>query len=258
MTGRRLDRAVWRSVTTVLVACWFVAAATGTASAVGAHAGALTIIDINGGYGPLTRGGSGSEFLLRLPTEATCPGDSAHDQWRVQTWIVPASVDPLTIGYGLRGPKDPGQWPMFDLYGAVVEQVTLPQNTAAGQPSFIPALPQMTFARFTTEMLPPGTYRVGVACTLFREMASYWDVEIVVEASAADKPGGFVWHLAGAPATSTPASSNATWWFVGAGALTVLVVGLVLVLRSRRHSHPTPEPSTPPRSSAPDALKEPA
>src|SRR5262245_682957 len=44
-------------------------------------------------------GGSGAPFALRLPDGSTCPGDSANDNWRVDSFMVPSSVDPATLEF---------------------------------------------------------------------------------------------------------------------------------------------------------------
>ena len=48
---------------------------------------------------PIDGGGSATPFTLRLPDGAACPGDSANDGYRVNSYMVPLDVDPTTVTY---------------------------------------------------------------------------------------------------------------------------------------------------------------
>ena len=52
-------------------------------------------------------GSANTGFRLLLPAGATCPGDSANGQWRIQTFMVPSTVDVGTLKYGGIGPTGP-------------------------------------------------------------------------------------------------------------------------------------------------------
>jgi len=207
-----------------------IAATPSASAAAGTREGDVTIVDIQGSYGPLLRGGSATPFSLRLPADATCPGDSMHDQWRGQTFIVPSSVDTTTLTYALDKPKGDGNYALYADTTRPLMQVMLRANETAGKPGSFDAFPPMSFAVFTPGLLKDGTYKVGVACTYFRETAKVWDTEIVITSSPADKPAGFVWRLASVPAGSTDGGSSFPWIPVAIGVL-ILIVVFVIALR---------------------------
>lgn len=232
--------------------CWCVVAgaASVVASGVAVHAdiatadmtavrsGAVVVVDANSRQRELDRGGSATEFTVEPPSGATCPGDSEHDSWRVQTFIVAVTVDPGTIPYG-------AEWPLLDkhmysLYDTITQPVTdvlTVPNESAGSPGRIDALAPLSFAVFPVGELVPGNYRIGIACTLLYETANFWDTEIVISADADDSPGQMTWRLVGAPLTA-PASqegrSIVPWLVLAAAAIAV-----ALFLLNRRSSHTT-------------------
>src|SRR5262245_9642793 len=63
-------------------------------------AGDVVVVDAIDNSSELTGGGSAVPFTLRLPDGATCPGDSAHDQWRVQSFLIPSTVDMASVKWG--------------------------------------------------------------------------------------------------------------------------------------------------------------
>jgi hypothetical protein len=229
-------------VALVGVSCAFVPAA----DAAGTREGDVTIVDIDGSYGPLTHGGSATEFSLRLPADANCPGDSKHDQWRVQSFMVPASMDPAGFVYALQGVKGLGPngetlHPIFDIYTHPVSQVMLRPNSVAGQIGQIDAMPPMSYEVFTPGMIRPGAYKIGLACTYFRETAKYWDTQIVITASASDRPAGFVWRLSSAPESVLDSGDGFPWVVVG-GLVLLAVAAVVVALgaRAKHRVHSTP------------------
>jgi len=70
-------------------------------------------------------GNSSTSFTLRLPSGAACGGDSAHDGYRVQSYIVPSGIDPSTLTFNSSGPVPAGRgatsrawhWVLAALYG---------------------------------------------------------------------------------------------------------------------------------------------
>jgi hypothetical protein len=217
----------------------------------GARAGDATIVDGDSRGKVIDHGRSATRFSLVLPSGAACPGDSLHDQWTYQSFIVPASVDPMTIKFEVNGPTGKDQFALYDQYTASFHDgVTVPNN-APGQPGVIPSLPVFSFATFPPGTLPPGTYRVGIACTTWgRAQKLYWDTQIVVSAAPSDKPGQMVWRLPGVPqAVAEVPSTSSRSWLIAAGVL-VVVVGAFVWLRLRNHrprSRPAQSPETPAR-----------
>lgn len=154
-------------------------------------------------------GGDGNTVLgFRLPSGASCPGDSEHDQWRVQTFIVPADVDPGTLTYDSVGPVGEG---LYALYGIdtnpQVHGLTAP-NGGAGLPGLIVGLRSMSFEVFPPGTLTDGTYRIGVACTYFRETASYWDTQIEITRDPENKPAEISWRAVSSPESRTEAGES--------------------------------------------------
>lgn len=118
-----------------------------------------------------TAGGSGTtSFSLRLPAGAACSGDSLDGGYRVQSFMVPAGVDPASLTFGALGPLPTGS-------GAVFRQPLFAVNTVAhvnaatdkaeepGGPGPIINVPNFSLEVFTSVDLPAGEYRVGIACT---------------------------------------------------------------------------------------------
>lgn len=189
---------------------------------------------------PLANGGSITPFTLQIPEGSTCPGDSANDDWRVQSFMIPVDDDPGEIEYGFSGPEGT-QFPLFAADTRPYAHQLLPVNAGAGQPARIPDLPAMTFTIFPAGAIAMGTYRVGIACTYFRATATYWDAQIVLTESADDIPSQFVWSVVDAPADAVDASSldegsNRTVWILTAVAGAVAVGVVVLWARRRRPS----------------------
>lgn len=156
----------------------------------------------------LTEGGSTTSFGLQLPTGASCPGDSANDQWRVQTFIVPARVDPGTLTYNVVGPEGEGVYALYGLDTNPLTSRLTAQNARPGTPGLITGLPSASFEVFPPGTLPVGEYRIGVACTFFAETASYWDTAIEIISTPEDLPANLRWRLTDAAKVAGDASTS--------------------------------------------------
>jgi hypothetical protein len=210
-----------------------------TSHVVAVRSGDVAVVDVNKRSAQVPHGGSATEFSLEPPSGAMCPGDSMNDSWRVQTFIIPAAADPGTIQYGVNGPTGEHQYSVYDKFTApVVDYLTVP-NPGPGQPGRIDMLPPMSFAVFPPGELPDGRYRIGIACTYFGKTANYWDTEILLAASAGDKPAHLVWRLAVAPADvgGTHTGSSATWIFTATGVLCAAALGWLLWQRGKARSN---------------------
>ena len=202
--------------------------------------GDLVIVDAGDPTKELSRGDGATAFVLRLSGESVCPGDSEHDQWRVQSFVVPSVIDPASLSYGVIGPEGKDQ---FALYGAdwaasSYANVLTAANQAAGQPGRIQGLPPFSFAVAAAELITPGRYRIGIACTYFGETAAYWNAEVVVSASAAGSPAELSWRLANAPAQKSGDSTNRSVYLslAGAAAIVALIVGISVTRRAHATS----------------------
>ena len=202
-------------------------------------AGAVVVTDAYKESKEVNHGGAATEFTVRLPAGASCPGDSANDQWRVQSFIIPAAEDPADIHYGAIGPEPVGDG-RYALFGVdttpFVHHLTV-RNPAAGQPGVIAPLPPLSFAVVAGEHIPTGTYRMGVACTYFGATALYWETDVVLTEAADGSVGKFKWRLASAPANvgqSDDGSSQSLVVVAGivAGGLGIVAIGYFIWRRS--------------------------
>ncbi len=209
------------------------------------NSGKVVPIDINDRTKELGNGKSSTQFILKLPDGAACPGDSAHDQWRVQSYIIPIADDPASLSYGVIGAEGTGQFAMYFVNTEPLVDNLVPQNASAGKPGVIAPIEALSFAVFPPATLPSGRYHMGIACTLFRQTAKYWDTEIVLTASPNDKPGQLTWRLADAPEVVPSMNDNSNLLIaLAVGALVVVVVIAVVTLRTKQRRS-TPLSTTP-------------
>ncbi len=170
---------------------------------------------------PLANGGSATVFGIRLPVGAACTGDSASGGYRVQSYVVPASVDPNTLTFGVQGPVPVAtganyRQPLFTTATTRYVNITTGVAPTPGGGGPIPSTPGFNFAFLGptgATLLPAGTYNVGLACTLGFESATqldkYWNVQITIAADPADQPSGITWTVADPPATTTTTTTVA-------------------------------------------------
>lgn len=187
------------------------------------NAGNATIGDpAPGSDALLTEGGSDTDFAVRLPEGSACSGDSASDGYRVQSYMVPAAVDPASLTFGATGPLPEGT-------GAAFRQ---PLQAALGNPyvngltdlkvepdpggniSGLPAFDFSVFGADGPQLVPAGTYNLGIACTLGPPSATqidkYWNVQMAIAHDAADEPAGLTWTVAETQAESTTLTLEVT------------------------------------------------
>lgn len=199
-------------------------------------AGSVVVIDPQ--QRPLAEGASATLFSLDLPDGAACPGDSASEDWRVQGFMIPVDDDPGAIQYGVIGPEG-DQFPLFAFDSRPFAHQLTQVAAQPGDPGVIPALPALTFGVFTPGDVPPGTYRIGVACTFFRQTVDYWDTEIVIELDPSDELAGFRWRVPGAPdgaIDATDTGGGVSRWLLLAGVLAgaAALLALAGVVSGRR------------------------
>lgn len=164
---------------------------------------------------PLAAGGSATAFALVPPEGAACSGDSATGGYRVQTYMVPASVDLDTLTFGLTGPVPSTtganyRQPLYTSAGSSWVNKTTAVNTG-----LLIGLPILSFEWIGsdgTAVLPAGSYNLGFACTKGAASATqldkYWNVQFTIAAAAADVPAGLTWSVAAAvPITTTTTST---------------------------------------------------
>lgn len=234
------------SITTALVlaAVGFVSGAAGAAPPdEPVAAGDATIVDANNRDRPLYEGDSTTIFSLRLPDDATCPGDSANDDWRIQSFLVPDGVDPGSLEYGPTKPSAEGTYSLRGVDTRPWVSAFLAQNPAPGQPGEIPDPPSLIFGVLPGS-LADGRYQIGVVCHFYGKPANYWAATVDVsetKTAESDLFQSFTWRvppLAGAAQAS--AGESGSNGLVGlAVAVTVVAIAAALLFRARRRSSST-------------------
>lgn len=195
--------------------------------------GEVAIVDAFKPTEVLERGTKATQFSVRPPTGATCPGDSAHDQWQVQSFIVAADVDPASLHFGVIGPEGPDQYALYKVDEDPYTHALTRQNDGPGEPGLVAEVPPLSFAVFPDDVLSSGSYRIGLACDFFRVPGQYWDTEIVIETSPEK---GFTWRLASVPPDAQPSGSRRGPLMVGAAAIALLAIAAVELRRRRTRS----------------------
>lgn len=185
------------------------------------RAGSVTVMKADDPGTTKQSGAVEDRFLLKPPARAACPGDSLNDDYRIQSFIVPATDDPGALEYESLKPVGDGRWALYNQWGSRwVQKMTSP-NSGAGSPGLIDESPVLTLAYFKPGQLPAGTYRVGLACTYENATARYWDARIEFTPGDAGGPGS--WTVLDQSPYSAPSGAN---WLVP---LFVAIVGFVLL-----------------------------
>ena len=239
-SGRRA--AAGRAAILVIAASAFTSSSALAAEAAVPDGGGAIVVSATARDTEINAGDETTEFSLSLPDGAACPGDSANDQWRVQSFIIPAAEDPRTIKYGTIGPEPVGKGHYAQFVvdtRPYVHQLTR-SNLLAGQPGVIAPLPPLNFSVVAGERIPSGRYRIGVACTYFGATARFWDTEIVINASDDVGGRGLDWRLASVPeAAITPRDESTNWSIPVAAALAAAALAGLLWWRRARRIQPS-------------------
>lgn len=157
---------------------------------------------------PVTSGGS-EPFAVRPPQNAACPGGASETpSYRWQTFFVASGVDASALTYN-NGPVAAGDAFVNPLYDSAQNPVT-DRNPSASPKGLITNIPTMSFEAFAGATPAPGTYKVGIACTLEGATVSYWETMITIAADAADEPVGIAWAIQGAIASTTTTAASTT------------------------------------------------
>jgi hypothetical protein len=173
---------------------------------------------------------------VALPSGASCPGDTAHDGYLVDSYLVPQGASPTQVSY--RGGV-PRKWFGYISGGAYYGAI----NTAYGTGELQQLPLSFTWTRLTPhDLFPDGQHRAvwegGIACVNSHgNVTNYWNTQIVFTADPAD-PGGFTWRVHQPPAPSNGALMAAGIASLGV-ALVAAAAALVLVRRARRHAAAT-------------------
>ena len=236
--------AVLTFVATVAPSLLLAGAASGSAgpvntvdpSQVAGDVGDVVLVGVDGNL--IRSGDASTRFFVRLPEGAACPGDSANDQWRVNTFLIPATSDPLDVIFGSSGPEPPWTSDVFPLFdnstNLPIVFTMLRRNATAGSPGMIESVPETGFSVVADNQFPGGDYRLGIACSYFAQTTQFWDTELTMSV-APDVTWTFA---AGVPTPATKSESSSRIWVLMSGAVAVL--GLVVWRRrlaSPRQQH---------------------
>ena len=231
----------------LVISIGLVAGPNGRVSAA-ANAGALQILVPAGtptAGQPITNGVNATVFALTPPTGASCTGDTTTGGYKVQSYIVPASVDPATLTYDSLGPISAAtgsnfRQPLYSAGGTPVVNKNTAIATVDGGGGLLTGLPTISFGVFTSvgpDVLPSGTYNIGFACTMGPASATqldrYWNVQITITAAS---PTGMSWVAAAPPTESTTTTTTlagaTTTTTTLAGATTTTVAGATTTVQS--------------------------
>lgn len=181
---------------------------------------------------PLHGGGSTTPYGVVLPADASCPGDTAHDQYRVYSYLIPAGVALTSVSFKGFLPRS---YYGFIAYGAYFGAVNTAEGTGqiVGIPDafvFSRLTPSDLFSRATTNS---ATWEGGIACVNRQGAATdAWNTQFHFVRDPAD-PGGFRWTVEHPALVS--ASGGTPWLWIGGGliALSVLSAAILLILVRR-------------------------
>lgn len=204
-------------------------------------AGAIALVSPTSG-GELNQGDRETRFVVQLPPAAACPGDSANDDWRVQSFLLPDGTDPLQIEYEGDVIVGATGWPLYGGDTVPYTNQMTGANERPGQPGLINEPRRMTFAVLDPGTLTDGRYRIGIGCSvgIRGQIKRYWDAQIEISGDRADDPGAMRWTVVEAAA---PAESGGRRGLIVAGAVVVLAVaGAVLVFNRRGRTLDMDEP----------------
>jgi hypothetical protein len=205
-------------------------------------AGDVVVVDPADSSQEMSEGDSNSVFALRLPEGSECPGDSANDDWRVQSFIVPAGTDLPSLTYGATRPRGEFMYGLYTTDGWPYVQVMTAQNPAPGQPGMIIQPPPLSFGVFTPDLLPVGRYTIGISCSYFERGERYWDAELILTEDPDVLPGERSWQVAAAPSesagTTTGSGVEDGGWFLAAGVAAVAVIALIALGAALRRRQP--------------------
>jgi hypothetical protein len=182
----------------------------------------------------VTSGGSSTPWTLKLPSKASCSGDTATHAYHVYSFIVPASVDPGTLTFNpSTGPSQPS--PLVDNTGSAYMAANTAQTT--GQVIQIPTFDFNLFAttdRAGTKLaLPPGDYKAGIACAnTLGQGDKYWSTVFTITADGKD-PNGEVWTNHSTPASTSGGGGTS---YALPIAVAVIVFAGYFVYRRRRQT----------------------
>jgi hypothetical protein len=227
--AKAFGRATSAAVALLAVAFW----ASPGAGAEGKAAGLAVVVAPGADGHRLTSGGGNTDFTLRLPKGASCPGDSANNNYRIQSFIVPATDDAGVLRYKSVGPEGQGRYALYDSYTRPYSQAQTADADGPGKPGFVVDIPALRFAVFPPGTLSPGRYHIGIACTLERQTVKFWGTDIVLTNASSDKPAHLHWAVADAGTSRNGRRSSTTSIAIVAATCIAAVAAVTVMVRRR-------------------------
>ena len=211
-------------------------------SVVQGDVGDVRLVNVDGRI--VNRGDGSTPFFIVVPDRATCPGDSANDQWRVHSFLVPEADDVLPLWFGSTGPEPPweaSRYPMFENQnGLPLSQMMLARNASPGLPGVVEQSGETSLRVHAENGIVSGRYRIGIACAYFRQTTQFWDLVIEVTAASDNEPTDLKWKVVEAPGTVVPQSAADEDSLLSRGLMAfgaLVIAGVVIsARRSRRRS----------------------
>jgi len=168
------------------------------------------------------KGSTSFSFLLQGKSE--CQGDSADGNYRIQSFIVPETVDPKTLTFQSTKPAGEGNWALYDVNTRPYVQDLTSVADAPDNPGRIDSFPQLSFAVFPPGTLAPGIYKMGIACSLMNDATRIWETTIEISEDANDSPANIRWAVIGSVASEGESNPAA---LLALGVVAVALAGLI-------------------------------
>jgi hypothetical protein len=209
-------------------------AETTAASAQGERAGNVVVTGGEAFEPGVQAGGSATVFGLDLPADAACQGDSASDNYRVMSFLVPDELDPGSLRYEELKPVGDGAWSLWE--ESTDPFINALTSQSEGDLPALVSVPRFTFSVLLPGEMSPGDYRIGIACALDNETTRYWDTPFTIVTDSSDAPAQFRWTATAQDVGSTRETGFARPLAVVLIA-TGVVIGAVALVRRRPNNH---------------------
>lgn len=197
-----------------------------SASATDADSNSIVVVAGNGSNAgkQIAEGKGSTSFSFILQGKSECQGDSAEGNYRIQSFIVPQTVDPKTLTFESTKPAGEGNWALYDVNTRPYVQDFTSVAVVPGNPGRIDSIPQLSFAVFPPGTLAPGLYKMGIACSLMNDATRIWETTIEISEDASDSPANIRWTVVGG--VTAEGESN-TVALLALGVVAVALAGLI-------------------------------
>lgn len=181
---------------------------------------------------PIASGSGSTSFSFVLQSGSECQGDSANDNYRIQSFVIPEVVDPFSLKFESTKPSGDGNWALYDVNTRPYVHDLTSIADRPGRPGKIDAIPQLSFAVFPPGTLKPGIYRIGIACSLSNESTRVWETLVNIEDDQSDSPAKLRWEIT--DGTDSPSNSNSSSVYAVVFVAIVILIAISVVLLARK------------------------